>query len=71
MQHSVVAAKMAFVGTPPALAIGIAARIEERAFCVVFEDDLERCWPGNKMPQTKRNREIQNFANLTVGPLQF
>jgi hypothetical protein len=44
------------------LAKHIAARIGERAFCVVFEDDLERCWPSNKMAQIKRNREIQNFA---------
>ena len=44
------------------LAQQIAARIGERAFCVVFEDDLERCWPSNKMAPTKREREIQNFA---------
>jgi hypothetical protein len=40
----------------------IAARIGERAFCVVFEDDLERCWPNNKMAEAKRKREIQSFA---------
>src|SRR5215469_14014739 len=40
----------------------IAARLGEEAFCVVFEDDLERYWPSNKMPATKRNSEIQNFA---------
>jgi hypothetical protein len=44
------------------LAKQIAAKIGERAFCVVFEDDLERCWPSNKMAGAKRNREIQNFA---------
>jgi hypothetical protein len=44
------------------LAKHIETRIEERAFCVVFEDDLERCWPSNKMARAKRNREIQNFA---------
>ena len=44
------------------LAKHIAARIGERAFCVVFEDDLERCWPSSKMAEAKRNREIQNFA---------
>jgi hypothetical protein len=44
------------------LAKQIAARIGERAFCVVFEDDLERCWPSNKMAAAKRSREIQNFA---------
>jgi hypothetical protein len=40
----------------------IAAKVEERAFSVVFEDDLERCWPSNKMPQARRKKEIQNFA---------
>jgi hypothetical protein len=44
------------------LAENIAARIRERAFCIVFEDDLERCWPSNKMASAKRKREIQNFA---------
>jgi len=44
------------------LAKRIAARIGERAFCVVFEDDLERCWPNKEMTEAKRNREIQNFA---------
>jgi len=40
----------------------IAARLGERAFCVVFEDDLERCWPSNKIPTAKRKKEIENFA---------
>jgi hypothetical protein len=40
----------------------IAAKLGERAFCVVFEDDLERCWPSDKMPSAKRKSEIQNFA---------
>src|SRR5262245_29878334 len=40
----------------------IAARLRERPFCVVFEDDLERCWPSDKMAEAKREREIQNFA---------
>jgi hypothetical protein len=44
------------------LAKHIATRIGERTFCVVFEDDLERCWPSNTMAPTKRKREIQNFA---------
>ncbi len=44
------------------LAERVAARLEERAFCVVFESDLERCWPSNKMTRTKRKREIQSFA---------
>ena len=44
------------------LAKQIAERIGERAFCVVFEDDLERCWPSNKIPAPKRKKEIENFA---------
>jgi len=44
------------------LAKDIAARLGEGAFCVVFEDDLERCWPSNKIPPAKRAREIQHFA---------
>jgi hypothetical protein len=44
------------------LAKQIAARIGERAFCVVFEDDLERCWPSNKTTRAERDREIENFA---------
>jgi len=40
----------------------IATELGERAFCVVFEGDLERCWPSNKMPQAIREKEIQNFA---------
>jgi len=44
------------------LAEHIAARLEERAFCVVFENDLERCWPRKELARTKREREIQGFA---------
>jgi len=40
----------------------IATKLGEGPFCVVFEDDLERCWSSNKMPQARREREIQNFA---------
>jgi hypothetical protein len=44
------------------LAENIAARLQERAFCVVFENDLERCWPRKEVARTKRQREIQGFA---------
>ncbi len=44
------------------LAEHVAARLEERAFCVVFERDLERCWPSSKTTRAKRKREIQGFA---------
>jgi hypothetical protein len=44
------------------LAKHVAAELEERAFCVVFENDVERCWPSNKMTHVKQKREIQSFA---------
>jgi hypothetical protein len=44
------------------LAQDIATKLGERPFCVVFEDDLERYWPSDKMAEAKRKREIQNFA---------
>ena len=44
------------------LAEHIAQQIRERGFCVVFEDDLERCWPSNKIPGEELNREIHRFA---------
>jgi hypothetical protein len=44
------------------LAKHIAAHLEERAFCVVFEDDLERCWPGERVERAEREKDIQFFA---------
>jgi hypothetical protein len=44
------------------LANQVGAKLEKRAFCVVFENDVERCWPSNKMTRTKRKEEIQSFA---------
>jgi len=44
------------------LAKHVAARVEERGFCVVFENALERCWPSSKMTHAKRKKEIQSFA---------
>jgi hypothetical protein len=41
------------------LAEHIAARLKQRAFCVIFEDDLERCWPSER---AEREKEIQFFA---------
>jgi hypothetical protein len=40
----------------------IAAQLEKRTFCVVFEDDLKRCWPSSQMRQAERNSEIHRFA---------
>jgi hypothetical protein len=44
------------------LAEQIAQQLKERAFCVVFEHDLERCWPSSEMSQSERERKIQDFA---------
>ena len=44
------------------LAEEIGARLEKRSFCIVFERDLERCWPSKEMTPAKREREIQHFA---------
>jgi hypothetical protein len=40
----------------------VAAQLEKRAFCVVFEGDLERCWPRHLCARSEREREIQAFA---------
>jgi len=36
--------------------------LEERHFCVVFEDEVERCWPKEKLGKMERGEEIQAFA---------
>ena len=40
----------------------IRAQLEERGFCVVFENDLQRCWPLEKIARSERERAIQEFA---------
>jgi hypothetical protein len=40
----------------------IAQQLKERGFCVVFENDLERCWPSKEMERARRERKIQGFA---------
>jgi hypothetical protein len=44
------------------LAEHIAQQLKGRAFSVVFEGDLERCWPSSGMSQAERERKIQDFA---------
>jgi hypothetical protein len=44
------------------LAKHVAARLRERPFCVVFEDDLELGWPSKGMAPEIRERGIQDFA---------
>ena len=40
------------------LAKYIERNLKERGFCVVLEDELERCWPN----ETDREKDIQSFA---------
>jgi hypothetical protein len=49
------------------LAKNVATHLRERAFCVVFEDDLDRCWPRRQMARAEREREIKPSPNLKVG----
>jgi hypothetical protein len=44
------------------LAKHVTEGLEERAFCLVFENDVERCWPSSKITHSKRTEEIQSFA---------
>ena len=44
------------------LARHITQELNRRACCVVFESDLERCWPSGKIEPTERGRKIQGFA---------
>ena len=44
------------------LASHISGRLRNRGFCVVFEDELERCWPSKKIEPAEREKQIQTFA---------
>jgi hypothetical protein len=44
------------------LAKHVEQQLKKREFCVVFENDLERCWPIIATPRAEREREIQGFA---------
>jgi len=44
------------------LAEYIAQQLKERGSCLVFEHDLERCWPSSGMSRPERERKIQDFA---------
>ena len=36
--------------------------LKEREFCVVFDDELGRCWPIEKIKRADREKQIQAFA---------
>ena len=44
------------------LAKHIGRSLKERGFCVVFEDELEHCWPSEKIDREDREKQIQAFA---------
>jgi len=44
------------------LAKRIEQQLKEREFCLVFEDEVEHCWPGGKIERTERESQIQAFA---------
>ena len=44
------------------LAKDIAAQLDKRQLCVVFEDYLKRCWPSKQVSRAERNSEIHRFA---------
>jgi hypothetical protein len=45
------------------LAKHIERTLKERAFCVIFEDEIERCWPMKKLRRAEQEEQIQVFAN--------
>jgi hypothetical protein len=46
------------------LAKHIERTLKEREFCLVFEDELERCWPSKEIERMEREKQIQTFAKL-------
>ena len=36
--------------------------VRQRGFCVVLEDELERCWPSGKTNRADREEDIESFA---------
>jgi hypothetical protein len=46
------------------LATHIERTVKERGSCVVFEDELERCWPRQKIERMEREEQIQGFAKF-------
>jgi hypothetical protein len=44
------------------LAKHIERSLKERGFCLVLEDELERCWPSEKIKGADREKQIQTFA---------
>jgi hypothetical protein len=52
------------------LAECIALQLQEREFCVIFDRDLECCWPSSRRGQNEREKS-KALLNLKVGLPQF
>ena len=39
-------------------------QLKQRGFCIVFEDEVERCWPSEKIKPTERLNQIEAFAEF-------
>ena len=44
------------------LAKRIEQQLKKREFCVVFEAEIERCWPRKELRRAQQERQIQAFA---------
>jgi len=44
------------------LARHIKENLNKLSFCVVFEDELQRYWPTEKISDSEREKQIQAFA---------
>jgi len=44
------------------LARRIERDLDERHFCIVFEDEIERCWPTETFESMEREKQIQAFG---------
>ena len=40
--------------------------LKDRSLCLVLEDELERCWPSEKIEPAEQEKQIQTFAELLV-----
>ena len=36
--------------------------LDERGFCLIFEDELERCWPNEEFNRADREEQIDTFS---------
>ena len=44
------------------LAKRIERQLKQRGFFVIFEEDVEQCWPGEKIKPAERLNQIEAFA---------